>query len=193
MPTPSALSDFWTWFQANERALLAVKTCREPVCATLITELRRIAPELTFQFGPVVDGRREFVISADGIRDAFPAVQSLASAAPPLARWTITRFRPGLPGPHQLQFRGIALDSKDVLVRAVSDGDRIALTVALPKFVPTPEQRWEHAAFILLDASLGEYAVETRIGYIEFVATSARPNGEWVPLEEFASMLRGQA
>ena len=192
-PSPSATSTFWTWFQANTPALLAVTTCREPICEALVEELRRIAPELTFQFGPVHDGRREFVISADGIRDAFPAVEALAAAAPPLAQWTITRFRPGLPGPHRLHFGGVEVDSKDVLVRVEPDGDRIGLTVALPRFAPTPELRWEHAGFILLDMSLGEYLVETRIGAIDFVATSARPSGEWMPLERFAEMLRAQS
>ena len=193
MTSTSAEAEFWGWFQSNAPALLEVQTGGEPVCEVLMQQLHRIAPELTFQFGPVTDGRREFVISADGIRDAFPAVEALAGAAPALAQWTITRFRPGLPGPHRLKVGGIEVHSKDVLLRAEPDGDRIGLTVAVPGLVPTREQRWEQAGFILLDMALGEYLVETRIGYIEFVAAERRAGEEWVSLERFAEMLRGQS
>ena len=35
--------------------------------------------------------------------------------------------------------------------------------------------------------------VETRIGYIEFVAAERRAGKEWVSLERFAEMLRAQS
>ena len=191
--TPAATSAFWRWFQSREDELLAVESGQEPVCDALMEQLHAIADELTFQFGPVHDGRREFVISADGIRDAFPAVEALADAAPPLARWTVTRFRPGLPGPHRLRIGPIEIASDECLVRAEPDDDRTGLTIALPGFRPTPAQAFEQAGFILLDMSLGEYLVETRIGFIEFTDVASRPAGEWVPLDHFAEALKREA
>ena len=68
---------FWNWFQAHDSALFAVKTGNEPICGELSEELHRVHPTLTFEFGPADSGRREFVLSADGIKDAFPAVLAL--------------------------------------------------------------------------------------------------------------------
>jgi len=77
---------FWNWFQAHDSALFAVKTGSEPICGELSEELHRVHSALTFEFGPVDSGRREFVLSADGIKDAFPAVLALGRTAPALAR-----------------------------------------------------------------------------------------------------------
>lgn len=52
-----------------------------------------VYPDLTFEFGPRAE-KTEFVISAAGIKDEFPVVLALARAAPPLARWQISQFRP---------------------------------------------------------------------------------------------------
>src|SRR5437867_1488986 len=55
---------FWNWFQAHDSALFAVKTGNELICGELSEELHRVHPALTFEFGPVESGRREFVLSA---------------------------------------------------------------------------------------------------------------------------------
>lgn len=188
MPSPE--STFWRWFQANEQALLAVVTAQEPVCDALLEEMQRVHPDLTFEFGPLEDGGREFVVSAGGIKEAFPAVERLAAAAPPLPRWTIIPFRPGREGMERLQLGPVTLVASEVLVRAEPDGDKVGITLALPGFRPTAQQLWEQAGFLFLDALLGEYLVETRIGFIEFEEASSRSPGEWVPIAAFADTMR---
>src|SRR4030095_14054404 len=86
--------DFWKWFENNEAALFDFEKDQEAVFDRLAAALHRVHPDLTFEFGPKHDNRREFVISADGIKDAFPKVISLHTAAPRLPRWTFIRFRP---------------------------------------------------------------------------------------------------
>ena len=63
---------FWRWFQANETRLFDFEKDQDRVFNELQMQLHRIQPSLTFEFGPKEEGKREFVISADGIKDAFP-------------------------------------------------------------------------------------------------------------------------
>lgn len=77
---------FWDWFQANDERLYNFERDQEPTFDLLQTELQKVDKNLTFEFGPVENGRREFIISAGGIREAFPKVESLYATAPVLSR-----------------------------------------------------------------------------------------------------------
>src|SRR2546430_2554116 len=80
---------FWRWFQKNDDRLFAFEKDRDKIFGELTTAINKVQRNLTFEFGPVrQDGRREFVISAGGIKTAFPAVDALHAAAPKLKRWT---------------------------------------------------------------------------------------------------------
>ena len=59
-------------FTANEPDLFEFEKNQQDVFDGLWETLHRVHPSLTFEVGPVEDGRRDFVISADGIRAAFP-------------------------------------------------------------------------------------------------------------------------
>ncbi len=156
---------FWNWFQAHDSALFAVKTGSEPICGELSEELHRVHPALTFEFGPVDSGRREFVLSADGIRDAFPAVLALGRTAPALAHWTITQFRPPRPDVTQISVGGLQLDARTVQFLAELDGDR---------------------------TGLGEYAVETAVGFIKIVPADGRRPGQWRPLTQVREAVKAR-
>src|SRR5438128_12686740 len=85
---------FWNWFQAHDSALFAVKTGNEPICGELSEELHRVHPTLTFEVPHVATGRRDFVLSADGIKAASPAILALGRTTPAPRHWTITRLHP---------------------------------------------------------------------------------------------------
>jgi hypothetical protein len=85
-----------------------------------------VRPELTFEFGPIAE-KREFVISAAGIKDAFPVV-ALARAAPPLARRHIIRFRPRRDPTYTIQVGDDGIDPKDVQFSLVDSG-RLAVFI----------------------------------------------------------------
>ena len=80
--------EFWRWFEKNDASLFDFEKDQKAVFDRLTTAMHRVHPSLTFEFGPKQGDSREFVISADGIKDAFPKVISLHAAAPKLPRWT---------------------------------------------------------------------------------------------------------
>ena len=181
----SAEARFWKWFTAHDAALFEVKTASEPICNELGAEMHRVDSHLTFEFGPVQSGKREFVVSADGIRESFPAVIALAKAAPPMKHWKVTPFRPPRPDVERVKVSGIVLDAKAIEFLAIP-GDRTNLLIAVPGFEKTPESTYESGVYLLLDGILGEYTVETGIGGIEIIPKTNRPQGAWRPLTKLA-------
>ena len=159
---------FWQWFEQNSSRLFAFEADQDRVFGELKTALGKVHRGLTFEFGPVRDGRREFIVSADGIRDRFPAVKSLVAAAPALAQWTVIPFRPPKSLDMVIEYHGQRLGADDVWFKAEDDGVRIGLTLHVRGLTEENKQSLAGAAFLLLDCALGEFAVETRVGFIEW-------------------------
>src|SRR5689334_6398671 len=68
--TPSPSRRFWSWFSANDDRLFDFERDQKAVFDELAAQLVRVHPDLTFELGPVRDGRRDFVVSAGGIKAA---------------------------------------------------------------------------------------------------------------------------
>jgi len=68
---------FWDWFIQHEIELFDFESNREEIFDQLAAELQKVDPDLAFEFGPKKP-RREFVVSAGGIKRAFAAVKSLS-------------------------------------------------------------------------------------------------------------------
>lgn len=177
---------FWKWFTANDDRLFTFEKDRDGVFKDLTTELHRVDADLTFEFGPVESGRREFVVSAGGIRSAFPAVQKLVASAPSLPRWTVIAFRQRRPVLHDVTFENTTVRVADVHFRAEPDGGRIALKVFIRGYKKTDHRDYEQAAYLLLDEALGEYTVETRIGYVSIAGATPAEFSSAHPLTELA-------
>jgi hypothetical protein len=58
---------FWRWFQANQEKLFDFERDQERIFDLLLAEMHKVDSDLTFEFGPEKNGKREFVISAGGM------------------------------------------------------------------------------------------------------------------------------
>lgn len=77
------IEDFWNWFLAQHRRLHTAEYSDDSLLDEVQDALRAVDARLAFEIGPP-EPVREFVISADGLIDVFPAIVSLMSAAPSL-------------------------------------------------------------------------------------------------------------
>ena len=161
--------DFWKWFQSNEDALFNFERNREQTFDKLAAEMHKLNPSLTFEFGPIEDGKREFVISADGIKEAFPQVEAVYAAAPSLPRWKFVRFRPRRK-PMDVNYGGVSVRAASVTVQLVRNGQVADVTVFISNYSEANRKAYMGTAFLLLDGALGEYDVETRVGEIKVEA-----------------------
>jgi hypothetical protein len=62
---------FWEWFANNSDRIRVAETGQEEVLHALYAQLNKVQKGLTFELGPVSDEQREFIVSADGIRNGF--------------------------------------------------------------------------------------------------------------------------
>ncbi len=159
-------ADFWKWFQKNESMLFDFERDQDRVFDKLAAELHKVHPSLVFEFGPKERNRREFVISADGNRAAFPKVESLFAAAPSLPKWQFIKFRPRR-APFDLQYEGISVKAGSVLALLQADGPKVGITLYVPGYKESAEKSYMGIGFLLLDQALGEFDVETRVGFIK--------------------------
>jgi len=165
---------FWRWFQANEPRLFEFEKDQEHIFDELGMQLHRIQPNLTFEFGPKQHGKREFVISADGIKDAFPAVIALADAAPSLPRWKIIKFRPRRGFQSPVTINGLQISPSQIQFTIEPDGKKAGITLFIEGYKLTERERYASAVYLMLDQALGEYDVETKVGFIELKPSTAK-------------------
>jgi hypothetical protein len=174
---------FWKWFLRHEDDLLDFERDREAVFDALAAELQRVNPDLTFEFGPKEGGSREFVISAAGIKGAFPAVESLAGAAPKLKRWKVTAFRPRRPVGNIIEFGNRRIDPEEFEYSLLQGNNELGLYLFIPGCSESNPELHE-IGYLFLDEALGEYDVEMKLGLIKMFPPEAEIPGPRYPLRD---------
>lgn len=181
-----APQDFWNWFLRHEAELFdfdpELINEREEIFNQVARELQKVDPDLTFEFGPKGE-KREFVVSAGGIKRGFPAVLSLVSGAPRLGRWLITAFRPRRHPVNTVILNDKTVDPKDVEFTLLSDGKTAGIYLFIPGF-REDDVDLKQIGYLLLDEALGEYDVETRLGLIKMLSPKTSTEGKRHPLNE---------
>jgi hypothetical protein len=187
-------ADFWAWVKAHLDELKAVKTGQEPVTQGLTLALENIAPGLVFELGIGVDASSfELTISADGKKDLFPVVQRLVAAAPPLPGTKVIAFRPR----KQIQDFGMKVGEgriagSELYFVASNDPERkglVAVDVFVKDMKREDDEALKNAAFMLLEAAVGEYDLETKIGTIDIKPAPAKIEAPLKPLKDLPATL----
>jgi len=185
--SPAAAPAFWTWVGAHVDALKAVKTGHEPVTEELARELEKIAPGLVFELG-VGNGVLELIISADGRKALFPVVTKLVDAAPQLPDLKVVAFRPrrAMEG-FSMQVRDTTLAGKDLWFVAGEDPSRkgmLGVDVFIVGMRGEHDEALENAAFMMLEGTVGEFDLETKIGEVQFKPAPGKLELPLKPLKE---------
>lgn len=184
-----AHEDFWNWFVSHEPELFSFDPARdaerERIFDGVACELQKVDRDLAFEFGPK-EARREFVVSASGIKRAFPAVVTLVAAAPTLKRWKLIAFRPRR-SPNVVEFRGKRVDPRDVQVTLLDNGKIAGVVLFIPGF-REDDVDFKQIGYLMLDEALGEYDVECRVGLIEMLSPNRQTDGKRYPLIELGPL-----
>lgn len=158
---------FWEWFLAHEDLLWNVEDDLERRVQRIFAALHRVDRALTFDLSEPRDGRREFVVSAGGNPAAFSAVVRLVQAAPRMARWTVTAFRPRRPAEGEIPLEcGRVVRMQDVRFVAEESDGTLHLALFIPGFTRRHRDEFGEVGMVMLDILLGEFDVESRVGCI---------------------------
>lgn len=191
--TAEADAAFWAWVRGHVDALKQVKTGREPVTAELSAQLEKIEPGLVFELGV---GREPFelVISADGELQRFATVKRLVAAAGEVPGTKVIAFRPR----KDVEGFSIKLPASQKLSGAMlwftaeKDAQRpalVAVTVYVEGMTEENAEPLRNAAFMLLEAAVGEFDLETKVGAIDLVPAPEKPAPPLKKLKELGATL----
>ncbi|MCR8557656.1 hypothetical protein KXD93_08380 [Mucilaginibacter sp. BJC16-A38] len=163
--------EFWKWFTKHQEELYHFEDNQEELFDGLSQKLKQVNNNLVFEFSPIREGGvREFSISADGIKASFPDVIALIEKAPELINWEFYAFRQRIPGDTiQIKMGPVKLGYTDIFFRYGEENNKIGIELNIRNYDPE-NNTFKNAAFILLDGLIGEYDMETRISWIDFVA-----------------------
>jgi hypothetical protein len=175
---------FWKWFAANEARLFSFESNQEAIFDELGARMKRVNAELTFEFGPVKDGKREFVISAGGAKAAFPSVEALYDKAPSLPRWIWVKYRPRRLPINDLTYGGRSVKADDVRYLLAKDGDKVGIVLFFDGYSEKDKGTFGQIGYLFLDEALGECSVETQVGFIEFQGRDSKYFAQSHPLRE---------
>lgn len=179
------IKQFWAWFSASKSKLhqFMLNKKQKKLSALVSSELRKINKKITFEIG----GKKDFTISANGDRKYFTLVQRIVIAAPKIKGWTITAFRQRLKevGGLIVNFSDVNLSASNIWFKVFSKNNAIRLTLCIKgykqqagtayKSLTTSSKRYIKAAYILLDATLGEYDATVNVSGIDFCPLPAKP------------------
>ncbi|TWT05535.1 hypothetical protein FQV26_13980 [Planococcus sp. CPCC 101016] len=179
---------FWEWFADNKEAYFELEdSSRDKLFNQLEKKLHKVNRYLAFEFSEsLVEGKREFIISADGVVEAFDDVIELIDNAPPIGDFEIIGFRQ----PHDEEFSvvygDIELGWDDIFCTFEKDSDEVNLILYIKGFTEENEDEFISASFVLLDTVIGEYNAGMRIGEIEFISYDGQPDAR--PIKDLQSL-----
>lgn len=180
----NAEQNFWRWFAQNQAQIFDFEQNQEEVFDSLQEQLQKVHENLVFEISRVFEGKREFVISADGIREAFPAVESLYACAPDLPNWEIIKFRPRIAPNFSISFGEKEMTVDDIMFSLEPDDGKIGISLYLKDYKASEHEQFAGIAYLFLDGALGEYDVETKVGFIEILPLWTESNLPKRPFKE---------
>ena len=186
---------FWAWFLEREQFYYHLELYdMDDLFEQLGNALHKVNENLTFEFSQILpNDKREFTISADGIRSAFPAVIQLIDAAPTLTKWKLVAFRQPASTPICIQIENISISYDDIKFKYHIHNRELALTFYVKDFT-APSPVHEVAICILLDALLGEYDAVTKIRYVDLAPLrDAEPSEDLFPFPTLKDIVKQRA
>jgi hypothetical protein len=180
MAQASPMSEFWTWFQVNEKDFPSTTEFDEAYGDALSSRLEAIESGLVYEISIPEEGPKELVISADGISDLIPTVRQLVESAPIIKDWKITAFRPRMDGYSRftLDYGTRTFNPKELWCYSRVEDGSFDLIIYHPNYSDSDRDLIISGTYVLLDMALGEFDVMTGIRYIDHQALPADPVSE---------------
>ncbi|MCF8886934.1 MULTISPECIES: hypothetical protein [Priestia] len=150
--------EFWSWFEKNSDDYFQLdENNYDLLFNKLSLQLSKYHKNSTFEFSVEMNqGKREFIISAEGMVSAFPAVIKLVEEAPTLEKFNIVAFRQRQNSEQEIYFENIVLHTKDIFFTYRKDKQMDCLDIVIYiKGYSEENDQFIAAVFIMLDNLIG--------------------------------------
>lgn len=181
-------ADFWNWFIANADRLRTGDIQRNYM--ELLGRFEKLKLDIIIEIGAGHDGEPwQLVVSADGISDRIPKVESFVGGAPQIPGWVVVAFRQPAAEGFRIDADGKEVSPETSLYEVTGRPQGlVSVKLFLPLPANAPKEAYDHVGFLLLDHILGELAVMTKLGQIEMAHTTlAGPMSK--PMSDLANEL----
>ncbi len=195
---PKRIAAFWRWFQEHEEEYFCFEEKNQDWLLDCMSEAFKKVVEggLAFEFShDLEDGKREFIISADGDDTCILPVFLLCQHAPPLRRFILIPFRPALIPPEggviMAKCGDISLRASDVFFsykKYPKKEDMIDLVLYIRGFVASDDM-WREAVSLLLDRLVGEINVFRKISSLKCTRLEKGQEKQLHPAGELLTLL----
>lgn len=186
--------DFWIWL-ANYKTTLeeflhsdfSDHTPYQNLCKEMEAYSAYLIPELTL----TETGEYLLIISCDGQVSGVPDAVALYEAFPVIKGWKAQLYRQGQ-GFFRAQIEGVEFMENELMVRCqvVPESNQYDVVMHVQGLQPH-DRRYERAALIYLDHSIGEYEVMTKIRKLSLAALEPwQPTKGLMTLRQFAALLQ---
>lgn len=188
---------FWQWLSSHRAKIQEEISGPDPTnhrhwsIHELGRQLKNVSEDLVHEIGMADPSTIELIISADGIKAAFPAVIDLVNSAPALDGYKITAFRPRCADGFQLNVSGLKITDHMLTYRLIQESESINIELFID--CDLDQKTRTIVGFLSLDQRLGEFDVATGFKWINF--HNGRPTDAF-PITQLAQdfdALRGMA
>ncbi|HAP65214.1 MAG TPA: hypothetical protein DCR93_38965 [Cytophagales bacterium] len=170
---------FWAWFEQHYAPLLFLREVdrpeRERIMDECLNRLHEFHPQLFFQIGghPEAD-RYELIITAEGVKEAFPIVEQLVAAPPVMKDWHVVAFKQPQGTHLSLEYGGRRFTPQEIDIIPMehhSDPSMVGFQVCYPEYSPLEKNLYFGGTYLLLETILGEKSAALDIDFLEIIRT----------------------
>ena len=170
---------FWNWFSSQNVTYLSLDRVdartREYLLNQFLAVLHHYCDSLFFQ---ILNGETtsELIITAEGDKNYFDAVERLIKQAPKIERWEIVAFKQPIGVQFITDYQGIKIDPrKSWFLPLENHGEQLGLRVYIESVSFNEEIKVLTAVYECLDAMLGEKVNASNIFHVEVEVIPTHP------------------
>lgn len=178
MTSTEDIKRFWCWFSTHKLELDTMIDSDSALWTEALAQLQAIDSRLWFELSHPDGAPREFILTAAGVKDAFPSVEMTIANAPVLPDWQFIALKPAMGFDFVTNYEGVELDPKQMWflpLKSASRPNDFALRVGVPNLLPEVQRQASNGVLVILDTALGERSAALDIAHVEVRALPQDP------------------
>ena len=166
--------EFWTWFAANEKHYRDIGEDgveeRDHRIKVFLDHLKRYHPDLFLLVNkPEQTGDYELIITAEGMREVFPATRALVGTAPEIKAWKIIALKQPQPSLQVTKVGEKEFDATTIQFAQLKLPEGVpglGISIFYSDYSEEQKQVFQLGSNLLLDSLLGEESATLHLAYV---------------------------
>lgn len=161
---------FWQWFADHQSEFKSLSKPDEPFWDAAVKQIKKVNKRFWFELSGAGDAIREFVVTAEGHVEAFPAAEMLVSLAPKIEGWVFIALKPPMGFTFTTRYEGALFEPRHMWFLPLKNASRpqdFGMRVGIQGLESMDRAVASNAVLVILDTGLGERSAALDIQYIQ--------------------------